>query len=73
MKLFSFSVSCLSVCCFCANLLIHQFCWILYQTNKLFTVLSAIVNSIPSSVFPSEANGETKEQFFFAVEDFTPF
>ena len=43
-------------------------------SKQTFTVSSAIMISLPSSVFPSKANGETeKKKTFSSVEDFTPF
>ena len=42
-------------------------------SKQTFTVRSAIVNSFISSVFPSEAIGETEKNSFSPEEDFTPF
>ena len=44
-------------------------------SKQTFTVRSAIVNSLTftSSVFPSEANGETEKNSFSPVEHFSPF
>ena len=42
----------------------------LKSSKQTFTVRSAIVNSFTSSVFPSEANGETEKKLFLSCGRF---